>query len=378
MIGSKRAFRIRLLNGLDLSKALSTSPIPRSATCYRDCPHFHHHWWAAGPWSLLGLSSAYMVQWVPALRSPENERNFNNSRTCLERVLQIDPANKPALSSLGNLAYFSAATLNEDDGSRAKKLEEAHTLYQRLSEVDPGNKNAFYMQAVLDWSSEFPDVQRARQESGLQPGVPGPIPDPAVREGLRNAHWSSIADGIDQLKRALDLDPDDSDSMSYMNLLLRDRAALRETPEEAAADQAEAERWVQKSIESRKRQAPPESPSPISPTRLQALPPPDKPASGPAEVAIGARVAEADLIRKVEPVYSASAQAVGIHGVVRFTAHIDADGKVSALDLVSGHPLLVNAAREAVMLWEYRPVLLNGQPVAVRTDVVVEFAAPAH
>ncbi len=40
-------------------------------------------------------------------------------------------------------------------------------------------------------------------------------------------------------------------------------------------------------------------------------------------------------------------------------------GRVIQLDLVRGHPLLVDAAREAVMQWEYRPTLLNGQPVAV-------------
>jgi protein TonB len=91
------------------------------------------------------------------------------------------------------------------------------------------------------------------------------------------------------------------------------------------------------------------------------------------EVVIGGRVAEANLIRKVEPVYPTAAKAIGVQGVVRFTAHIGANGTVSRLELVSGHPLLVNAAREAVLQWGYRPVLLSGQPVAVVTDIVVNF-----
>ncbi|MBV9297055.1 MAG: energy transducer TonB, partial [Acidobacteriaceae bacterium] len=41
--------------------------------------------------------------------------------------------------------------------------------------------------------------------------------------------------------------------------------------------------------------------------------------------------------------------------------------------LVRGHPLLVNAAREAVLQWKYRPTLLNGQPVEVVTDIIVNF-----
>jgi protein TonB len=40
---------------------------------------------------------------------------------------------------------------------------------------------------------------------------------------------------------------------------------------------------------------------------------------------------------------------------------------------VRGHPLLVNAAKEAVLQWRYKPTLLNGQPVQVITDIIVNF-----
>jgi protein TonB len=55
---------------------------------------------------------------------------------------------------------------------------------------------------------------------------------------------------------------------------------------------------------------------------------------------------------------------------------IGKDGKVSHAELVSGHPLLVPAAHDAVVQWVYRPTLLNGELAEVKTDVTVDFALP--
>jgi periplasmic protein TonB len=62
-----------------------------------------------------------------------------------------------------------------------------------------------------------------------------------------------------------------------------------------------------------------------------------------------------------------------VQGAVEFTASISKEGRVENVQLLRGHPLLVNAAREAVLQWRYRPTLLNGQPVEVVTDIVVNF-----
>lgn len=91
----------------------------------------------------------------------------------------------------------------------------------------------------------------------------------------------------------------------------------------------------------------------------------------PQRVRVGAAVQERRLIRKVEPAYPQKARQARIRGVVRFTVIIAKDGHVSDIQLVSGHPLLVTAAREAVAQWVYRPTLLNGQPVEVVTSVNV-------
>lgn len=93
-------------------------------------------------------------------------------------------------------------------------------------------------------------------------------------------------------------------------------------------------------------------------------------------VRISAEVAEANLIKEVDPVYPLLARQARISGTVGFTADIGTDGKVQFLQLERGHPLLVNAAREAVLQWVYRPTLLNGNPVAVTTTIEVPFHIP--
>jgi protein TonB len=62
-----------------------------------------------------------------------------------------------------------------------------------------------------------------------------------------------------------------------------------------------------------------------------------------------------------------------IQGTVRLEAIISKDGTIQDLHTVSGHPLLIKAAIEAVSRWRYQPTLLNGEPVEVVTEVDVNF-----
>ncbi len=100
------------------------------------------------------------------------------------------------------------------------------------------------------------------------------------------------------------------------------------------------------------------------------LPPP---ANGVQRVRVGGNVQAANIIRKMVPAYPPLAKQARIQGVVRFTALIGADGSVESLQLVSGHPLLTQAARDAVAQWVYKPTLLNGNPVEVITQIDVNF-----
>lgn len=79
------------------------------------------------------------------------------------------------------------------------------------------------------------------------------------------------------------------------------------------------------------------------------------------------------MINHPDPVYPPLALQARVQGVVEFTVVIGADGTVQSIQLVRGHPILVNAAKDVVVQYTYKPTLLNGKPVAVSTSVTVDF-----
>jgi TonB family protein len=95
--------------------------------------------------------------------------------------------------------------------------------------------------------------------------------------------------------------------------------------------------------------------------------------STPQRIRVGGAVAAVNLIHKVTPLYPAEAREARVQGVVKLNATIAQDGTIKELQLVSGHPLLVPAAVEAVKQWVYKPTLLNGNPVSVLTQIDVNF-----
>ena len=88
----------------------------------------------------------------------------------------------------------------------------------------------------------------------------------------------------------------------------------------------------------------------------------------------GGAVTAASLINKVNPVYPPLARQTRVSGTVRLHAIISKDGSVQQLEVLSGHPLLVQSALDAVRQWRYRPTLLNGEPVEVDTTIDVIFS----
>src|SRR5438105_2883884 len=91
-------------------------------------------------------------------------------------------------------------------------------------------------------------------------------------------------------------------------------------------------------------------------------PPPEKKAPAtPKRITIGGNVQQAKLIRQPKPVYPPLAKQARISGVVHLAAVISANGTIQDLKVISGHPLLIPAALDAVKQWVYQPTLLNGE-----------------
>jgi periplasmic protein TonB len=87
-------------------------------------------------------------------------------------------------------------------------------------------------------------------------------------------------------------------------------------------------------------------------------------------------VAGGTLVHKVQPVYPAEARRMHLEGTVILEAIVTEQGQIENLKLVSGHPILAQAALAAVSQWRYSPYLLNGNPTQKQTRISVSFLAP--
>jgi len=101
-----------------------------------------------------------------------------------------------------------------------------------------------------------------------------------------------------------------------------------------------------------------------------AVPPAPKHATPPPRIS---RMMEGNLIYRPQPVYPPLARSARVQGPVLLRAIISREGTIENLQVLSGHPMLVHAALDAVRQWRYRPYMLNGEPVEVETQVTVNF-----
>ncbi len=308
----------------------------------------------------LYLGTALQQLYVPGARSGENLEALRRAESEFQRVLELDRTNVTALSSLTALAYKSAGGLAYEE--RARKIDEAIRWNEQVVMIDSKNKDGLYWAGVLRWSNFYPDYMTARRDDGLTPEMPGPIRNSNLRVDLVNRYGRSIEDGIRYLCHAIELDPMYADAMSYLNLLIRERADLRDTQDEYQRDIAEANQWVDRAVGTKKVQAalgtsPPSVSASAAPPPLPALP----------RIRVAERIQDLNLTHKVDPVCSALATDARVHGEVNFTVVIGQDGLPSNIQIISGHPLLVPAALDAIKARVYKPTLLNGAPAEVLT-----------
>jgi TonB family protein len=76
---------------------------------------------------------------------------------------------------------------------------------------------------------------------------------------------------------------------------------------------------------------------------------------------------------QIPPQYPLAARAQHLEGVVVFRAIIDKEGNVKKLDVLQGHPLLVDAARDAARQWRYTPSTMGGHPIEAETNITITF-----
>jgi len=102
-----------------------------------------------------------------------------------------------------------------------------------------------------------------------------------------------------------------------------------------------------------------------------AAPPPK--VATPQKLRVSSGVADGLKIHDVQPAYPQMARIAHIQGDVTLQAVISKSGVIENLHALNGHPILIQAAMDAVRQWKYKPYILNGEPVEVETTVVVKF-----
>jgi len=224
---------------------------------YADAVDFFKEAVALDPNNLNGrlyLATAYMSQYIPGAGSPENLQVAKQAKEEFLKVLEKDANDKTALASLASLSYQQAQG-EPDLDAKIKKLDEAKEWYLKLIAADPQNKEGFYSLAVIDWVKWYAAWMRSRADLGMKPEEPGPLKDKKVKDQLKDQYSAVIEDGIKNLQKALDIDPNYDDAMAYMNLLIRERADLDDTADQYKKDVDVADGWVQKALDTKKMKA---------------------------------------------------------------------------------------------------------------------------
>jgi TonB family protein len=328
----------------------------------------------------LYLGTVYMSMYIPGAQTPENLAMAGRAEVEFKRALELSPNDPTALLSLRSLSFGQAAG---PSGEKTSKLEQAREWNARLLAIDPLDKGAHYWAGVIVWNEFYPALMTARANAHMRAEDPGPLASGAAKQELLVLYVPMVDDGIAHLRRAIEIDPQYDDAMAYLNLLIRERADLRDTAKQYKQDVQEADNWVQHALDAKRQSAqsarnapPPPPPPPREPSASGAagIVNSGPPNAVPQRIRISGNIQAANLIRKVDPVCPHLAEQARIRGVVKFTVIISKDGTLQNIEVVSGHPLLVPAALQAVKQWVYRPTLLNGAPVEVITQIDVNTA----
>jgi len=169
----------------------------------------------------LYLATAYSQQFVPNADSANNRKNAEMAIQTFERVLQKEPNNVHAVEGL---AYVY---------QNSYRLDKAREYYLKQTQLAPQNPTPFYAVGSVNWLL-------LQSKSALPP------PEEQAR---------LVEEGLENLDKALVLNPDYEDAMAYKNLLFREKARLATDPQEKEKFEAMANEWFDKVLETRKRVA---------------------------------------------------------------------------------------------------------------------------
>jgi tetratricopeptide (TPR) repeat protein len=188
-------------------------------------------------------ASSYMMQYVPGSSSADNVRVAEDALKGFQEVLELDPQNQLAMSSIASLYY------------NMEKADEATEWNMKLIKAFPNKKEAYYTIGVIDWGQSYKRTQEVRADLGMRQEDPGPIKDAKQREATAEELAPIQEEALQMFNKALEIDPDYEDAMNYINLTYRQMAEVAPSKDEYERLSSVADEWVQKTLDTRKRLA---------------------------------------------------------------------------------------------------------------------------
>lgn len=191
----------------------------------------------------LYLATAMKQLYIPEGDSPENIKTGKQAVQAFEDALKGDPNNATALASIAQIYY------------QMHDFEKAKEYQRRRLQADPNDPEPYYWVGVIDWALSQRENTAVRQEVKMNvPNAQGDLPPlPAkARDELAQKNAALVDEGLKALQKDLDLKPNDSDAMAYLNLMYRQKADLEAETGAREADLKRANELMQKSIEIRK------------------------------------------------------------------------------------------------------------------------------
>jgi len=171
------------------------------------------------PYAQLYLATAYSQSFIPGAQSEDNQKNADMAIETFNKVLEKDPQNVTAVTGLASIYQ------NTD------QVRKAREYYLKNADMAPTDPTPHYAVGSVDWIIVFDKA------------APPPPEEQATL----------IDEGLQHLDKALALNPDYEDAMTYKNLLYREKARLAANEEEKTQLIAHADEWFNKAIAARKK-----------------------------------------------------------------------------------------------------------------------------
>jgi tetratricopeptide (TPR) repeat protein len=188
----------------------------------------------------LDLATALAQKYVPGVDSADNIRVADQAISYYERAIDSDTSKIASDNAAKGLAFLYA---------QMNKFDESKDYYGRAKRLNPQDPEPFYLTAVIDWTLASQFRQQERTKLKLKPEDSLAAKSHDVCLVVKEKNSSNLAEALDNLNKALELQPIYPDAMTYMNLVYLEHADIEcDDPTSRKADLKAADDWAKKAL----------------------------------------------------------------------------------------------------------------------------------